>query len=183
MMLNTEQILERKVLRLENSKGAPSQIGYDLSVKEIKSIDGVGKIRSEKTELPKYKTVKRAEIFPVDELNQWDGDDSPPITPGWYLDPGFYEVTFWEGCDIPNNLVGLMRQRSSMMRSGTLLHSSVFDPGFSTDNMGSFIAVFRPIFIEVNARVAQMYFHECEPVSSDKLYKGQFQNDKQRKGN
>jgi deoxycytidine triphosphate deaminase len=34
------------------------------------------------------------------------------------------------------------------------------------------------IFIEENARVAQIYFHECEPAE---LYAGQWQGDKQRK--
>ena len=34
------------------------------------------------------------------------------------------------------------------------------------------------LFIEKNARVAQMYFHEN---NEGELYDGQFQNDKQRK--
>jgi len=161
MMLNAEQILERKVLKLENSKGKAAQIGYDLSVKEIKSLVGRGGVKIDKTILPEYKP---------EELNGRSG---------WFLDPGYYEVTFWEGCKIPNNLVGLIRQRSSMLRSGALLHSSVFDPGFETEFMGSFIAVFHPIFIEKDARIGQIYFHECEPVT--KGYDGQFQKDKQRK--
>jgi hypothetical protein len=33
------------------------------------------------------------------------------------------------------------------------------------------------IFIEENARVAQIYFHECEPAE---LYDGQFMMDRQR---
>jgi deoxycytidine triphosphate deaminase len=40
--------------------------------------------------------------------------------------------------------------------------------------------VFETIFIEENARVAQMYFHECEPVAQDQLYQGQWQNDNWR---
>ena len=40
--------------------------------------------------------------------------------------------------------------------------------------------VFETIFIEEDARVAQMYFHECTPVSDDQLYNGQWQKDKQR---
>jgi deoxycytidine triphosphate deaminase len=34
------------------------------------------------------------------------------------------------------------------------------------------------IFIEENARVAQIYFHECQPAE---LYNGQWMHDKQRK--
>ena len=165
-MLNSEQIIERGVLKLEHSKGKAAQIGYDLSVKEIKSLVGLGKVFTEKTFLPGYDTVPYAPSPPSPRDNCW------------ILDPGYYEVTFWEGCKIPNNLVGLIRQRSSMLRSGALLHSSVFDPGFETEFMGSFIAVFHPIFIEKDARIGQIYFHECEPVT--KGYDGQFQKDKQR---
>jgi dUTP pyrophosphatase len=169
MMLNAEQIVERKILKLENSKGKAAQIGYDLSVKEIKKLYGSGNVFKDKTTLPTYEPHS----VTIDALG---GEKY-----GWMLYEGYYEVTFWEGCNITNNLVGLIRQRSSMLRSGALLHSSVFDPGFETDEMGSFIAVFHPIFIEKDARIAQIYFHECEPVSSDNMYTGQFQNDKQRK--
>jgi len=34
--------------------------------------------------------------------------------------------------------------------------------------------------IEKDARVGQMYFHECDAVAEENLYQGQFQNDKQR---
>jgi len=99
---------------------------------------------------------------------------------GWLLYKGVYDITFYEGCEIPNNYVGLIRQRSSMLRNGTVLHSSVFDPGFKTDYMGTVMVVNETIFIEEGARVAQIYFHECEPVEDENLYNGQWQNDKQR---
>ncbi len=99
---------------------------------------------------------------------------------GWLLYDGTYDITFNEGCKIPANRVGLIRQRSSMLRNGTVLHSSVFDPGFETEFMGTVMVVNEPIFIEENARVAQIYFHECEPVSEDNLYNGQWQGDTQR---
>jgi deoxycytidine triphosphate deaminase len=43
------------------------------------------------------------------------------------------------------------------------------------------MVVLETIFIEQDARVAQVYFHECEPVAPEQLYNGQWQNDKQRK--
>jgi deoxycytidine triphosphate deaminase len=46
--------------------------------------------------------------------------------------------------------------------------------------MGTIMIVGVPIFIEKDARVAQMYFHECDEVASENLYNGQWQNDKQR---
>lgn len=161
MMLNSKQIIDKGLLKLDHSKGKAAQIGYDLSVREIKRLRGTGKIWKSNTSLPEYIT-------------------EPSDDHGWHLNAGYYEVTFWEGCKIPNNYVGLIRQRSSMLRSGALLHSSVFDPNFETEFMGSFIAVFCPIFIEKDARIAQIYFHQCEPVPEDMLYNGQFQGDRQR---
>jgi deoxycytidine triphosphate deaminase len=67
-----------------------------------------------------------------------------------------------------------------MLRNGTVLHSSVFDPGFETEFMGTVMVVNETIFVERNARVAQIYFHECTSVDDENLYRGQWQNDKQR---
>jgi deoxycytidine triphosphate deaminase len=64
-----------------------------------------------------------------------------------------------------------------LYRNGAIINSPVFDPGFETQNMGTLVYVHEPIFIELNARVAQIYFHECEPAEK---YDGQWQNDKQR---
>jgi len=172
MMLNAEQIVEKKLLRLENSKGKPAQIGYDLSVKNVREVSRSGAVLVDRTELPQYTYISPIDV-PVNKDGVWE------MKHGFDLAPGYYELEFWEGCKIPNNYVGLIRQRSSVLRNGALIHSSVFDPGFETDSMGCFIAVFCPLFIERNARVAQMYFHECEPVA--KGYDGQFQKDKQRK--
>lgn len=191
-MLNSEQILERNVLKLEHSKGKPAQIGYDLSVKEIKRVgpnmvssmryQNPGQVLVKETKLTDYHHINLSPVLTNEDVIEIDDEGNESTGPqimGYFLDSGYYEVTFWEGCNIPNNLVGLIRQRSSMLRNGALLHSSVFDPGFGTEFMGSFIAVFCPIFIEQDARIAQIYFHECEPVV--KGYDGQFQNDKQRK--
>ena len=179
-MLNAEQIVEKKLLKLEQSKGKAAQVGYDLSLKEVNRIgilnlesapniviqQKVGKVLKDKTEITTYTPMK---TIMLDEVK------------GWLLYEGVYDITFWEGCKIPSDLVGLIRQRSSMLRNGTVLHSSVFDPGFETEFMGTVMVVNAPIFIEENARVAQIYFHECEEVGKENLYNGQFQQDKQRK--
>lgn len=168
MIINAEQIIESNVLKLEHSKGKPAQVGYDLSVKSIHTLEGHGHVLKNKTDLPYYR--EKPLSFREDR------------TEGWYLSAGqCYEVTFWEGCNIPNNLVGLIRQRSSLLRNGIILHSSIFDPGFETDFMGSFVIAHNPVFIEKDARIAQIYFHKCQSVNSDNLYNGQFQKDKQRK--
>jgi len=175
-MLNVKQIIDEGLLILEHSKGKPAQVGYDLSLKAVNKVGynpqidpetlnktgKIGKVLVDKTELTDY--------TPVEKMNV-DGRK------GWLLYEGTYDITFNEGCKIPANRVAFIKQRSSMWRNGTLINSPVFDPGFETDNMGTIMLVTETIFIEENARVAQIYFHECNPAEK---YDGQWQNDKQR---
>lgn len=174
MILNAEQIIERQLLKLDNTKGKPAQVGYDLSLKAVNKVGNkigpniyssgkIGKVLKDKTELTTY--------TPLD-TTQLDGVE------GWMLHEGTYDITFNEGCKIPPNLTAFIKQRSSLWRNGTLINSPVFDPGFETENMGTIMLVSEPIFIEKDARVAQIYFHESTPT--DNLYNGQFQGDRQR---
>lgn len=166
MILNAEQIMEQGLILLDNAYGKPAQVGYDLSIKEVNKVGGtVGKVLVDKTELNTH--------TPIEKINL-DGKT------GFLLHAGVYDVIMNEGCDIHSNRVGLVRQRSSLMRNGAIITSSIFDPGFKTNNVGTYMIVFETIFIEENARIAQMYFHECEPVAKDQLYNGQWQNDNWR---
>lgn len=167
-MLNSQQIINENLLKLEDSKGKQAQVGYDLSIKSLQKVDSsikIGKVLKDKTEL--------AEYIPV-EMGMLDGVE------GYFLYSGVYDITFHEGCQIPDNRTGFIKQRSSLYRNGVIINSPVFDPGFKTDNMGTFMYVFETVFIEKDARVAQIYFHECKSVEKDQLYNGQFQSDKQR---
>jgi len=172
-MLNAKQILDEGLLILEEAKGKPAQVGYDLTLKAVNKIgtkvggnlftEGrIGKVLKDKTVLTTYTLV---------DTKQVDGDE------GWLLYEGVYDITFNEGCKIPDNRVAFIKQRSSLYRNGAIINSPVFDPGFETQNMGTLLYVHETIFIEKDARVAQIYFHECEPAEK---YDGQWQNDKQR---
>jgi dUTP pyrophosphatase len=174
-MLNAKQIIDEGLLLLEHTQGKPAQVGYDLSLKAVQRIgnqigsgntmyvDGlIGKVLKDKTVLTTYK--------PVNTINL-EGNK------GWLLHPGVYDITFNEGCKIPDNRVAFIKQRSSLYRNGAIINSPVFDPGFETEFMGTLLYVHEPLFIEINARVAQIYFHECGPAEK---YNGQWQNDKQR---
>lgn len=178
-MLNSYQIIEEGLLKLENAKGKPAQVGFDVTLKAVNRVGDpnhlhsmvhitgykIGKVLKDKTELTTYTPV---ETIKLDEIE------------GWLLHPGTYDVTFWEGCKIPNNRVAFIKQRSSLWRNGALINSPVFDPGFQTDSMGTIMLVTETIFIEKDARVAQIYFHECDPAEE---YNGQWQGDIQRKTN
>lgn len=175
-MLNSHQILDEGLLKLEHTKGKPAQVGYDLSLKKVNKVGDpnsihnftelqdykIGKVLKDKTELTTYTPTKTINLDGVE---------------GWLLYPGTYDIEFNEGCKIPGNRVAFIKQRSSLWRNGTLINSPVFDPGFETEFMGTIMLVTETIFIEEGARVAQIYFHECEPAE---LYSGQWQGDKQR---
>jgi deoxycytidine triphosphate deaminase len=175
-MLNAHQIIDEGLLKLEYTKGKPAQVGYDLSLKSVNQVGDpnhlynltnitdytIGKVLKGETKLTTY--------TPVDRINL-DGVN------GWLLYPGVYDLTFNEGCKIPANRVGFIKQRSSLYRNGAIINSPVFDPGFETEFMGSLMYLHNTLFIEQDARVAQIYFHECEPAE---LYNGQWQGDKQR---
>ena len=159
-MLNAKEILEEGLIILDNAKGKFAQVGYDLSIKSISKLVGGGKVLKDKTI--------------VNDLVKLEPDKNEN---GWWLEPGTYDVVCNEGCDILADTTGMVRQRSSLLRNGAIIASSIFDPGFYTDNIGTVMIVTEKIFIEQDARIAQMYFHENEP---GELYDGQFQNDKQR---
>jgi len=172
-MLNAKQIVDEGLLLLETTQGKPAQVGYDLSLKAVQKVgnkiggnfiaDGkIGKVLKDKTELTTYTPFESIKL---------DGAE------GWLLYEGVYDITFNEGCKIPDNRVAFIKQRSSLYRNGAIINSPVFDPGFETEFMGTLVYVYETIFIEKDARVAQIYFHECEPAEK---YDGQWQNDKQR---
>ena len=172
-MLNAKQIVDEGLLLLEHTQGKPAQVGYDLSLKSVQKIGNriggnmfregkIGKVLKSKTELTTYTSIEPIKL---------DGDE------GWLLHDGIYDITFNEGCKIPENRVAFIKQRSSLYRNGAIINSPVFDPGFETEFMGTLLYVFEPLFIEKDARVAQIYFHECNGAE---LYNGQWQNDKQR---
>lgn len=178
-MLNATQIISENLLKLDNTKGKKAQVGYDLSLKSVNKIgqqdnlqhpNKIGKVFKDKTEITSYHKY---------DTIQLEG------AIGYLLYPGTYDITFNEGCNIPSNRVAFIKQRSSLYRNGVVINSPVFDPGFETNNMGTIMIVNEPIFIEENARVAQIYFHECLPVQTEDLYGGknsnsQFQGDQWR---
>lgn len=163
MQLTGEQIVKNQIVTNHCESGIQQQ-GLDVRIDKVfQYIGGRGFIPlGGGTSLPKYHEID------VDEGNKF------------VLMPGYYEVEFIEGCKIPNNCAMYFKTRSSLVRCGSEIISGQFDGGFKTDKMGAFLRVEIPIIIEKGARVAQMIVNETYLVEEDKLYNGQWQNDKQR---
>lgn len=168
--LTGRQIVENGIITKVDNSECIQQVGVDLEVIEIRKIIGGGIVPKQgKTSLPEY------EECDIDEA--LEGKDEK----GWFLNPGAYDITLKQGCKIPNNQRLQIVQRSSLLRNGTILASSMFDPGFETENIGTVMIVSAPIFIEFEARVGQAYTTEVNEVKEEDLYNGQFQKDQQRK--
>ncbi len=98
MILNAEQIMEQGLITIDNAYGKPAQVGYDLSIKGVNKVGGrVGKVLVDKTELNTHTPVEKTNL---------DGKS------GFLLYAGVYDMIMNEGCNIPSNKVGLVRQRT-----------------------------------------------------------------------
>lgn len=173
-MLNSQEL--KQIITGPMTDDNIQQVGIDLNLKTVSKLTTAvyesGFIPlSGKTTL-----CKRYEMLPA-LLSKADGQSN---FFGWTLAPGAYDVTFEQGCDIPADVTLLIRQRSSLTRNGAIIHSSVFDPGFKTNSIGTVLHVRTPIQIEYNARICQIYGYRNTPVAPENLYNGQFQNDQQR---
>lgn len=154
MILTSKNLIEKDIV-ITNGKGAPAQVGYDLTVKEIKLVRG-GKILKDKTIIEEY-------ISLVPENGIYE------------IPRGAYVVTFEQGINLPNGITAFVIQRSSLKRIGGSIQSPVFDPGFQTEFIGTIMNVDHHISIEQGARIAQLVAFESH---LGELYDGQFQGEK-----
>jgi deoxycytidine triphosphate deaminase len=140
-----------------------TQAGVDLSAMKIEKIDS----KKSNVRILKDKTEINPEMY--EELRTVTHNE---IT-GWFLSKGIYSVTFNEGITVPRNAQAKVTHRSSIYRIGNTIESPWWDAGFYCDNMNSTMVVSTPMFVEQNARLAQVVFHEMYPPKE--LYQGQWQ--------
>lgn len=97
----------------------------------------------------------------------------------YILNPGVYSIEFEQGLTpLPETNTAFIYHRSTLGRNGALIRSAVYDPGFTTPKMGAILEVWRQVYIEQYARVAQIVIYENE--SAD-LYDGQYQGIKDKR--
>lgn len=167
MQLTGKQIADTGII-MNYSGECIQQQGIDCRVIEICDVRGEGYI-------PREGKTKKCISTPIPPMKLENGEM------GWKLEPGYYEVTFAESCNIPGNAVLHYDPRSSLVRCGGKILSGQFDGGFKTDHMGCFMELYTSITIEQFARIAQARVEESYLVDDDDLYNGQWQGDKQRK--
>jgi len=139
-----------------------AQVGVDLSLDRVERMTSGATLKANsKVDLPTYEEVIPEVI-----------DDAEYFV----LEPGVYIIEFDQGLKkLDANEWGFIVQRSSLNRCGVRISSSIWDPGFETDKMGTTLIVSNPIKIARHARIGQMLIFENDPVDSDNLYSGRWQ--------
>lgn len=157
MILNSD-----KILRFLDTRGLGSkaQVGYDLTLKSVKSING-GSVLTDKTVVEDYAAVTPY-MSEVGKLL-------------FKLEPGTYSLTFEQGIKLDTSHTAFIRHRSSVLRCGGMITSGVYDPGFEVDEMGAVLFATKQIILEKGARVAQIVI--CENHLAE-AYDGQWQGSK-----
>lgn len=165
MNLTGKQLVEQGIITGPIKEENIQQHGVDLNLIKVEKISGTYDSHGSIPRIGKTQLAYRTEI-------------NIDTNGGWLLQPGSYDITLDQGCKIPPDKMLLICQRSSLLRNGTLIQSSIFDAGFETDKIGTVMIVHEAIWIEKYARVAQIYALNSNVVEN--LYSGQWQGDKQR---
>lgn len=114
--------------------------GVDLTVASVDAVTGGGELRVD------GKTV--GDRAPVEAT-----DGRVEVTPGAYV------VGYGERVAIPDDHVGFILPRSSLLRNGASLHTAVWDTGYEGRGEG-LLTVGAPLTLEVGARIGQFVLAE-----------------------
>jgi len=164
-MLTGKQIAEMGIITGFDVENIQQQ-GIDLRLRRIRRVwnqETMGVVGKDKTVIPKVRDWEWIAMIPGQKI---------------LLEPGYYEVEFVEGCDIKSNVCMRPLTRSSVIRCGGEIRSGLFDAGFHTGHIGSYLKVDLPFYIEEGCRLSQAVCFQSSEVEN--LYNGQFQNDNQR---
>lgn len=154
---------------------AKAQVGVDLSIKKPMKIISMGAVLKNKTYAPDYEDINKVKVtIPGKDGNLIETDW------GWKLKKGTYILVLNEGCNFGPNDTGYIILRSSLNRGGCSVASAVWDPGYKSIDTNGVISPMTirlivdadEIFIEENARVAQLLIFENEDTT---MYNGQWQ--------
>ena len=132
----------------------PEGCGFDLRLGKVWKIKGEGFLGIEDRKTCETKLVKKKTLL---------------------LKPGdFYLVTTIEKVNVPKNLVGLLKPRSTLQRMGLILRTTQIAPGYSGEltfalhNAGPC-----KVKIEIGARIVHVMFAQI--LGKTKMYRGQWQ--------
>ncbi len=132
----------------------PQPNGVDLTLDAVFEQESSGSIERE------GKT-----IGPRHEIETVDGQ--------YQLSPGGYIVRYDELIRIPDDHIGFLYPRSSLLRNSCMLNTAVWDAGYEGRGEG-LLQVHHDISLEPGARIAQLVFAQAE---HDGRYDGSYQGE------
>ena len=183
MIRNAHNVME--LIIDESNRAQKAQVGVDLTLNKVSRVgtgddhfvdgsypwEAAGIVAGDATPKGIARIADYTEMRPVKKDHF--------VNPVYKLEPGVYSIEFEQGLKpLPANQTAMIINRSSVGRSGAMIRSSIYDPGFTTPKMGALMYVFTPIVIEQYARVAQIIIMENEEAE---LYSGQYQGEKDKR--
>jgi dUTP pyrophosphatase len=134
--------------------------GFDLTIRDIASIQSQGKIGVNNT------------LRALSDLNPISFKAEEFL----FLALGSYLITYNEIIHLPRKVMALGAPRSSLLRCGVTVHMAVWDAGYSGRSQ-SLLTVFNPMGFQIqkNSRVAQLVFMEL--ADETEAYNGAYQGE------
>ncbi|KAH7078902.1 putative dUTP diphosphatase Dut [Paraphoma chrysanthemicola] len=181
MIIPGRVALSRKVItQLLSAEHQTQPCGVDLTLKRILTWSSPGTIDFDNKQ---RKTARTTQIpFQTDSnmiraaADGQQTSESGHKGPSEFLDLscGSYLVEFNELVDMPLDLMGQILVRSSLFRSGALVHAGVMDSGYKGP-IGAMLQVVNPHGLRLirDAKLAQMVFHQM--TESVEGYSGGYQ--------
>jgi dUTP pyrophosphatase len=169
MILSGKAVVSRSIIQnLVKRELQIQPCGVDLTLKRVRTWTSAGIIDLDNSH---RETAKTEEI----KFQHTESETSSVKPSGLIqLSPGSYLVEFNETVDMPLDIFGQIYVRSSLFRSGALIHAGVMDSGYR-GVVGAVLQVVNPMGIRLyeHARLAQMVFQEMsEPTEG---YSGIYQ--------
>jgi dUTP pyrophosphatase len=102
-----------------------------------------------------------------------DRRELDPVEGYYRLDPGGYVVGYADRIRIPDEHVGFLYPRSSLLRNSCMLDTAVWDAGYEGRGEG-LLEVYHPVELEPGARIAQLVLAEA---AHEGRYDGSYQGE------
>lgn len=134
--------------------------GVDLTLEAVYEQREPGRIGQDGKEIGERQVLESEQV----------AADAPEA---YYLTPGGYVVQYAETVRIPENHVGYIYPRSSLLRNSCMLNTAVWDAGYEGKGEG-LLEVHHDIEIERGARIAQLVLAEAD---HDGTYAGSYQGE------
>ncbi len=140
-------------------RGIVQPNGIDISIKRLFKLNGEARFTQE------AKNRKFPGLTEIKTENDY-----------WQLDPGSYLVEVAEEIIIPQDAIGFVAPRSTLIRMGATVFSGIWDKGFQGvgDNHGRILLqTSLPFSLHFSVAIAQMIF--ISAVNDETVYQGNYQ--------